>query len=221
MEQLVKYLSDNFGKPFNNEPDVQLNRMIKRLNREDRGVLRNLLFIETRRLDAENNGQQAIFWLQNCFTLIDKYMFQIHKVYFSPGTDIIVSITDLLKQATKTLDLCIFTITDDRLATDLRDCLERGIKVRIITDDEKLYDNGSAIEDLKNAGIPIKIDHSRYHMHHKFGIIDSHIVFTGSFNWTYTASKHNQENMLVTTNFDILNQYKDQFDLLWNEMFIW
>lgn len=221
MEQLVKYLSDNFGKPFNNESDIQIARMIKGLNREERGILRNRLFDETRRLDIANNGQQAIFWLQNCFNLIDKYMFQIHKVYFSPGTDIIESIIDLLKKANKTLDLCIFTITDDWLATDLRDCLERGIKVRIITDDEKMYDYGSAIQDLKNVGIPIKIDHSRYHMHHKFGIIDSHIIFTGSFNWTYTASSHNQENILVTTNFDIVKQYKDQFEILWNEMFIW
>jgi len=191
MEQLVKYLSDNFGKPFNIESDIQIARMIKGLNRQERGDLRNRLFDETRRLDNSNNGPQAIFWLQNCFNLIDKYMFQIHKVYFSPGTDIIESIADLLKKATKTLDLCIFMITDDRLATDILDCLERGIKVRIITDDEKMYDDGSAIKDLKNAGVPIKIDHSRYHMHHKFGIIDSHIIFTGSFNWTYTASKHN------------------------------
>lgn len=220
MEQLVKYLSDNFGKPPNNGSEMQIARMIKLLNRQERGDLRNRLFDETRRLDAANNVQQAIFWLQNCFNLIDKYMFQIHKVYFSPGTDIIESITDLLKKATKTLDLCIFTITDDRLATDLRDCLERGIKVRIITDDEKMYDEGSAIQDLKNAGIPIKIDHSRYHMHHKFGIIDSRIIFTGSFNWTYSASSHNQENMLVTSNFDIVKQYVDQYELLWKEMFI-
>ncbi|HEY3371674.1 MAG TPA: phospholipase D-like domain-containing protein, partial [Prolixibacteraceae bacterium] len=167
------------------------------------------------------NGPQAIFWLQNCFELIDKYMFQIHKVYFSPGTDILESISALLSQATTSLDLCIFTITDERLASDLLECLRRGIKLRIITDNDKMYDNGSAIQDLKNAGVPIKIDHSRYHMHHKFGVIDSRIIFTGSFNWTYTATSHNQENMLVTTNFDIVKQYKDQFELLWNEMFIW
>ena len=219
MDQLVKYLSANFGKPFTNETDSEITRMIKSLNREERGDLRYRLFNETRRLDVINNGHQALFWLQNCFDLIDKYMFHIHKVFFSPGTDIIESISDLLGQADKSLDLCIFTITDERLAGNILDCLQRGLKVRIITDDEKMYDNGSAIKDLKNAGIPVKIDHSRYHMHHKFGIIDSRIIFTGSFNWTYSASSHNQENMLVTSNFDIVKQYVDQYELLWNEMF--
>jgi len=56
-------------------------------------------------------------------------------------------------------------------------------------------------------------------MHNKFGIIDNRIAFTGSFNWTYTATKHNQENLLATSNFDIVNQYKDEFGRLWNEMF--
>ena len=221
MDQLVKYLSANFGKPFTHATDPEIARLINRLNREERGALRSRLFNESRRLDAASNGQQAIFWLQNCFELIDKYMFHIHKVYFSPGTDILESLSALLRQATKSLDLCIFTITDGRLAADLLDCLERGIKVRILTDNDKMYDNGSVIQDLKNAGIPIKIDHTRYHMHHKFGIIDSRIIFTGSFNWTYTASSHNQENMLVTTNFDIVKQYEDQFKQLWNEMFNW
>jgi phosphatidylserine/phosphatidylglycerophosphate/cardiolipin synthase-like enzyme len=56
-------------------------------------------------------------------------------------------------------------------------------------------------------------------MHHKFGIIDSRIVFTGSFNWTYTATKHNQENLLITTNVDIVGQYSEQFEELWKEMY--
>lgn len=219
MDKIVQYLAENFGKPFKNGCDPGIINLINHLNREGRSELRNRLFNEARRLEKENNGQKALFWLQNCFELIDKYMFSIHKVFFSPGMDILDSFYDLLKETLQSLDICVFTITDDRLVTDILNCHHRGIKVRIITDDDKMYDNGSAIMDLKNAGIPVKIDHSRYHMHHKFGIIDSRIVFTGSFNWTYTASKHNQENMLVTTNFDIVKQYADQYEILWNEMF--
>jgi phosphatidylserine/phosphatidylglycerophosphate/cardiolipin synthase-like enzyme len=219
MDKIVQYLTENFGQSFTNDTDSEIADRINKLKREERSVLRYRLFNEARRLDIENNGQQALFWLQNCFELIDKYMFRMHRVLFSPGTDILESIADILKQTRQTLDICVFTITDERLANEIWGCHQRGIKVRIITDDDKMYDHGSVIKDLKNAGIPVKIDHSRYHMHHKFGIIDSRIVFTGSFNWTYTASNHNQENLLVTTNFDITKQYAEQFEQLWTEMF--
>jgi hypothetical protein len=44
MDQLVKCLSDNFGKPFTNECDPEIVHRIKRLNREERGELRYRLF---------------------------------------------------------------------------------------------------------------------------------------------------------------------------------
>ncbi len=72
---------------------------------------------------------------------------------------------------------------------------------------------------MRQAGINVKIDHSQYHMHNKFGVIDNKIVFTGSFNWTYTASKHNQENLLVTTNSSIVQQFSEEFEKLWDVMY--
>lgn len=219
MEQIVQYLLDGYGRPFEDGIDQEIAYRINILTREEIGELRYRFFNEARKLVQEGNGQQALFWLQNCFDLIAKYKISMHRVLFSPGTDILESISDLLKQANRTLDICVFTITDERLANDILYCQERGVQVRIITDDEKMNDHGSAIKGLRNAGIPVKIDHSRYHMHHKFGIIDSRIVFTGSFNWTYTASKHNQENLLITTNFDIVRQYGEQYEQLWSEMF--
>ena len=219
IDRIVEYLTTNFGQPFANGTRKEIADLINILSREEIGELRYRLFNEARRLEVIHGGQQALFWLQNCFDLIGQYKFSMHKVYFSPGTDILESISGLLKQAKETLDICVFTITDERLANDILNCHQSGVKVRIITDDNKMFDHGSAIKGLKSTGIAIKIDHSRYHMHHKFGIIDGKIVFTGSFNWTYTATSHNQENLLVTTNYDINKQYKEQFELLWKEMF--
>ena len=219
MDRIVQYLINSFGQAFANGTKKEIADLINALSREEIGELRYRLFNEARKLEQTNDGQQALFWLQNCFDLIGEFKFSMHKVYFSPGTDILESISDLLKQAKQTLDICVFTITDERLAEDILNCHQSGVQVRIITDDEKMHDDGSAIKDLKNAGISVKIDHSRYHMHHKFGIIDSKIVFTGSFNWTYTASNHNQENLLITTNHDIVKQYKEQYELLWKAMF--
>jgi mitochondrial cardiolipin hydrolase len=219
MDKIVQYLTENYGQQFSDEKDSMIPDLIGALNRLELIELRYRLFNEARKLEMVNNGKQSLFWLQNCFELIDKYMFRRHQVLFSPGTDILESISDLLKQAQKTLDICVFTITDERLATEIWNCQQRGIMVRIITDDDKTFDHGSVIKDLNKAGIPVKIDHSRYHMHHKFGIIDSRIVFTGSFNWTYTASSHNQENLLITSNFEIVKQYAEQYEVLWREMF--
>ena len=219
MDKIIQYFTAHFGQPFTNQTEPAVPDLISNLNRLQLIELRQRLFNEARKFETNGNSQKSLFWLQNCFELIDKHMFRLHQVYFSPGTEILESISDLLKEARQTLDICVFTITDERLAGDLIECLDRGIKIRLITDDEKIYDHGSAINDLKSGGIPIKIDHSQYHMHHKFGIIDSRIIFTGSFNWTYTASKHNQENLLVTSNYEIVKQYAEEFEILWKEMF--
>ena len=82
------------------------------------------------------------------------------------------------------------------------------------------YDSGSQVRALKKAGVNIKTDDSRYHMHHKFGLIDGRISFSGSYNWTYTATKHNQENLIVTTNYTIVNEFIDEYERLWNEMIV-
>jgi len=129
------------------------------------------------------------------------------------------TIANLLCDAHTTFDLCVFTITDHQLTNQIVDCKRHGLKVRIITDDEKTKDRDSEIIDMERAGIDIKTDHTHYHMHNKFGIIDNQIAITGSFNWTYTATKHNQENLLATSKFEIVKQYNDEFERLWEEMF--
>ena len=166
-----------------------------------------------------SKNDTALVWLQGCFKELDKHAFRIHKVYFSPGTEIGEALSNLLRDAQESVRLCVFSITDHRLAKEILNCQRRGVEVEIITDDQKMFDRSSEIQDMRMAGIDIKIDHSKYHMHNKFGIIDNRIVFTGSFNWTYTASKHNQENLLVTTNGSIVKQFSEEFDKLWDEMY--
>ena len=45
--------------------------------------------------------------------------------------------------AKKTVDLCIFSFTNDILATEIINAHKRGVKVRIITDDENLKGIGA------------------------------------------------------------------------------
>ena len=219
MDSIIKYLTTNFGNLADLEVDFNIIQSINKLQRADRINLRNQLFERAAILEETKGGEQLVRWLQNCFQIIGNYSFRFNNVFFSPGNEIKETIATLLKEAHSTVDLCVFTITDYELAKQIIDCQRRRIKVRIITDDEKTTAKGSEIYKLERVGIPIKTDHSHYHMHNKFGIIDNRIAITGSFNWTYTATKHNQENLLATSNFDIVNQYQNEFNRLWNEMF--
>jgi mitochondrial cardiolipin hydrolase len=219
MEKLLGYFTENIDTILKGNADKDIFNQIAQLDRAKRGQLRNSLFEAAKTLTPPRSKEDTLEWLHLCFQFIDKHSYHFDKVFFSPGPEIEQTIYHLLQNAKSSILLCIFTITDARLAEELIKCHKNGVKVKIITDDDKTKDHGSEIATLEKAGIPVKIDHSRYHMHNKFGIIDGRVAMTGSFNWTYTASEHNQENLLTTTNFDIVRQYQDEFNRLWNEMF--
>ena len=48
-----------------------------------------------------------------------------------------------IKKAKKTLDLAIFSFTNDDLANAIIDAHKRGVAVRIITDDEAMKGKGA------------------------------------------------------------------------------
>ena len=103
------------------------------------------------------------------------------------------------------------------LANALLAAHKRGIGVRIITDSETINDIGSDTHKMANAGIPCRTDsEKRYHMHNKFMIIDQKFLVTGSFNWTFAAVKHNQENIVVIDGKYYISKYHDEFCKLWH-----
>lgn len=58
---------------------------------------------------------------------------------------------------------------------------------------------------------------AQYHMHNKFMIVDDDFLMTGSFNWTFQAGAHNQENLLVVDHPFYIEKYVTEFDGLWQE----
>ena len=141
-----------------------------------------------------------------------------NNAYFSHHDDLREITIKNLKSAKTDLRICMFTISDNPLADAIDACYARGVNVRIITDDGKIFDKGSDIMPLSNKGINIRIDSDKSLMHHKFVIIDNMKLLTGSYNWTRTGADVNNENMLVTTNNKIVRAYKKEFRRLWLEM---
>ncbi len=140
------------------------------------------------------------------------------QVYFSPQDRCSERICGLIRQARQSMDLCVFTITDDRLTTALLDAASAGVKIRLITDDLKSEDLGSDIKRIAEAGIPVKIDRSEFHMHHKFAIFDESSVLTGSYNWTRNADHENLENLVITHDPRIIRPFTEEFQRLWQNL---
>lgn len=140
------------------------------------------------------------------------------EVHFSPGTECVAAIQRFIRQAAHQLDVCVFTVADDRLTDALLAAQRRGVRVRLLTDDDKLNDRGSDVRQLHTAGVPVRIDCTPYHMHHKFALADGRSVLTGSYNWTRSAAEHNLENLLITDEPTLVRRYAQEFERLWPQM---
>jgi len=140
------------------------------------------------------------------------------EAYFSPSDDCVTKITGLLRSARREIDICVFTITDNRISKAIEDAHQRNIKVRIITDDDKSNDLGSDVDRLSQSGIPVRFDRTSYHMHHKYAIFDSGKLLTGSYNWTRSAATSNEENFIITDDRKLVSNFNKQFESLWKSL---
>jgi cardiolipin hydrolase len=138
-------------------------------------------------------------------------------IAFSPGEKCRELIIDLIVSANSTLDICVFTISDDLISNALLKAFQKGIEIRIITDNDKTSDLGSDVEKLYYQGIEVKTDITEYHMHHKFMIMDKKTVLTGSYNWTRNAAIYNQENIISLTDSEIAQRFQEEFNRLWKD----
>jgi len=204
---------------------LELREILPRLVQDDIAFVRNKAFIlarEPARIGG-NNAVASLLWLEKISKVIDNFRqiqsASITEAHFSPGEDCRRQLLDLLVAARMTLDISVFTISDDRLSDAIVAAHKRGIQVRLITDNDKAYDQGSDIFKLIDQGIDVRMDNTENHMHHKFAVIDKSILVNGSFNWTRSATDYNQENILVTNEPKLVAAYLAEFDGLWSEFY--
>lgn len=189
----------------------------------DRETIRRQAFsIAAKSLDAPES-QAVIGWLEEVFKALREEKPgsarpSLAEAYFSPGDEPYLAITRYLDRAQTTVDICVFTITDDRLAEAVLHAHKRGVALRIITDNSKAEDLGSDVERFERAMIPLRVDRSPFHMHHKFAIIDRKTLLNGSYNWTRGAANDNEENLVAIDDPRLVAPFLKTFDRLWSKL---
>ena len=190
------------------------------LKNDELSFLRNQSFSLVQQILREGrDGLPALKWLEQVIKQLDKVRgvdgAEVAESWFSPGNSCLNGIRNQLEQAKKSVDICVFTIADDFLAQAILATHQRGVKVRIITDNDKINDAGSDIRYLAREGIEVKVDNTGYHMHHKFALFDDERLINGSFNWTRSASQFNTEDLTLTDDKRHVQAFKRQFEQLW------
>ena len=193
------------------------------LDEQGRAFVRHRAFAIARESIPTPESKQITEWLEDIIKLTLKSTGEVKvtlperaQAFFSPGSECVNAVIQQFNHAHQQADVCVFTITDDRIAGAILAAHRRGVKIRIISDDEKSEDLGSDWKDLQREGIACAVDDSPAHMHHKFALFDAKRLLTGSFNWTRSASKENEENLIITTDAHLIAAFAGEFERLWS-----
>ena len=185
------------------------------------GVLRSRAFDVARAETTEPQTLQLIDWLEDVvkvFQIRDQSALPDAEAYFSPGSECLNAIRRQFEKARHSADVCVFTITDNRISDAIRDAHARGVKIRVISDNDKSHDKGSDIQRLENLGIAVRVDRTNYNMHHKYAVFDEKTTLTGSYNWTRSAAEYNEENFVITADSRITREFLNEFEKLWKSL---
>ncbi len=193
----------------------------RRIDPNDRALLRSRAFDLARGSADAIRTPKVLEWLEDILKVIDPieaHEASIAEACFSPGDACLTRLLSLIGNAKTEIAVCVFTITDDRLAEALLGARKRDVTVRVISDDDKAFDPGSDVDLLKARGIEVRFDHGKQHMHHKFAVFDRRVLATGSYNWTRTAAEENYENLVVTDEPRLVAPFLAEFERLWTDI---
>jgi mitochondrial cardiolipin hydrolase len=204
-------------------------------NDHARGLAGHTAFEVARTSIADPGSSGVVEWLEDVMKVLvpnvtaappepDDSGAEKERACFSPGEQCLLQIVHRFDVCRHTADVCVFTITDDRISRAILHAHQRGVKVRIISDNDKWHDLGSDVMRFREVGIAVKLDNihdhgdprRNGHMHHKFAIFDGARLLNGSYNWTRGAANTNFENLVDTGDPELIAAFMEEFKRLWN-----
>ncbi len=130
------------------------------------------------------------------------------QVCFTPYQNCTKKIVRLINHAKQSIFMQAYSFTSHPIAKALVRAKNRGIDVKIIFDKSNFNSTFySSSRYLIREGIPSWKDYGLNIAHNKVIIVDRAIVETGSFNYTYSAQKHNAENVLIIHSSALAQKY--------------
>ncbi len=138
-------------------------------------------------------------------------------IIFGPEADEISALIAEINDAARSIRFMTFVFSLDELAEAmLNQAASREVSVEGVFENRNSLASWSQLPALHCAGAAVRQDGSRYVLHHKVIIIDDHTVITGSFNFSRSAEKNNDENIVIVRNAAIAGLYLEEWRRVWD-----
>ncbi len=137
------------------------------------------------------------------------------EVYFTRLDNPFRTVMHLIRSARHSIHVAVFEIDNMDLALALVDARDRGVDVKVVTDERNARER--AVRYLMKKGIPVVLDYRKNFMHDKFAIIDGRYVITGSTNWTDNGFFFNDNNVVIINSRNIASSYEKEFEEMFEE----
>ena len=125
------------------------------------------------------------------------------------------ALLERINGAVTSIDATMYDFNRESVRNALIAAKQRGVTVRVVTDDEARHTNATYIpyyQALEDAGIPIVDDNTGSAiMHDKYIVFDGQVVWTGSTNYTDNGFTLNHNNGIVFTSTTMAEVYLSDF----------
>ena len=141
-----------------------------------------------------------------------------------------------LSAAKHSIDLALFVFSAQLITDALAERVQSGVEIRLLADPGFASRPFSEVLDLLGVALPdrfCKLEKGNRplakalegigtprlargdKLHHKFAVIDSRKVITGSFNWSPSAAHTNDETLLVIHSPQLAKHFNREMDRMW------
>ncbi len=133
------------------------------------------------------------------------------EVYFSPQDGVAKHVLQRLAAAKRSISFMTFSYTEDTISDAMIAKVEAGLTMRGVFESQNARGTGADFNRLKQGGVDVLEDGNCYILHHKVIVIDERTVITGSYNFTGSAEKDNDENLVIVDDSALARAYLDEF----------
>jgi phosphatidylserine/phosphatidylglycerophosphate/cardiolipin synthase-like enzyme len=136
------------------------------------------------------------------------------EIYFAPEDGVERQIRAEIGEADDTIDFMAFSFTSKPIAEAMADRMKWGVTVRGLVETRGAGSRYCRDNFLAARGATIYLDDNPKTMHHKVIVVDGDTVITGSYNFSKSAEKSNDENVLIVHSADVAGSFTAEFERL-------